>query len=179
MLDASSVRSMPEADSLPTKLEPCVRDLDGAHAFYLRRKTLGLGLGHNCYITSTTQSPVSLLNPQTLLSSAVKTAPMFFGILRISVIGPYNLFSSCSQHQILDLPPTLLVANMHKPSDRPLKSSESSGDVEWNSALSVYTELHIHSEWKQAWCSCFHLGKEMKESVVWRMLLLNWGQMEN
>lgn len=116
MLDAPSFRSMPEADSLPTKLEPCVGDLDGAHGFYLQRKTLGQGPGHDCYITGITQSPVSLLNLHSLLSSAVKIAPMFFGILRISVIGPHNLFFLCSQHQILDLPPTPLVANTLNPS---------------------------------------------------------------
>lgn len=80
MLDAPSVRSMPEADSSPQKLEPCVGDLDGTHAFHLRRKTLGQGPGHDCYITSPAQSPVSFLTLHSLLSSAVKIAPMFFGI---------------------------------------------------------------------------------------------------
>ncbi len=105
-------------------------------------KTSGPSPGHKCYITSTTQSPVSLLNLRSLLSSAVKIAPMFLGILRISVIGPYNLFFLCSQRQILDLPPTLLVANMRAPTQ--LKSSESNGDTEWTSALFTLNFAHLH-----------------------------------
>lgn len=74
----------------PKKLEPCVGDLDGTHVFYLLRKTLRPGPGHDCYITSTAQSPVSFLTLHSLLSSAVKITLMFFGILGISVIGPCN-----------------------------------------------------------------------------------------
>lgn len=167
MLDAPTVRSMPEADSSPKKLEPCVEDLDGTHAFYLQRKTLWPGPGHVCYITSTIQSPVSLLTMHPLPSSAVKIALLFFGILRISVIGPYNLFFAPRNKYLTCHLPCLL----QKCSIPPYKH--------WRHTMklctqAVYTDPHMYTKWKQAWWLVFTFGRgnERHTCVIWRRLLI-------
>lgn len=113
---------MPEADSSPKKLEPRVGGFRW-HTCFSSLWGKGQGPGDVSYITNTTESAVSLLNLHFLLSSAVKIAPMFCWILRISVHGSYNLFFFFPpQQKMLDLPPTLLVANMFKPTYQPQKS---------------------------------------------------------
>lgn len=66
------------------KLKPCVGDIDGTHALYLQRETLWPG------------PSASLLHnrpPSSALFTIFSCENSFhvFGILRISVSGPYNL----------------------------------------------------------------------------------------
>lgn len=116
--------------------------------FIFRGETLGLGPGHRCYITSTAQSPVSLRTRRSFLPSAVKIASMFLEILRISAIGPYNLPSFRSQHQILDPPPFPLVANMFDNAG----FTEQRTQTDELCAGWVYIDLHIYSKNRQVWC---------------------------
>lgn len=126
---------MPEADSSPKKLEPCVGDLDGTHAFYLPREALGAGPGHDCYITSTSQSPVSFLTLHSSLSSAVKIAPMFFfwsggfqGYPPLHII--FSFFCSRSKYLTCHLPSHLTTLK---------EFIRQWGHTQWDSALNLFT----------------------------------------
>lgn len=90
-----------------------------------------------------------------LPSPAVKIAAMFGGILRISVMGLYNLLF-CSQHQILDRPPTPLDANC------PVPQSPYVLQRRWNS---IHNDLHIY------YFNCWNL-RNLELELHWKSVNL-------